>query len=154
MTISGEGTVSAVAETPADYSMVIWAKGNSKVIIDGGTFRNEGDSTDLIYVSENGNVEIHGGEFIPSGPANTSDGNGTSNPYVALNCKDSAYKAGTASIKVMGGRFFCFNPANNLSEGANTNYVAEGYKVVVDGVENTEAYDISMGEVWYEVIPE
>ena len=50
---------------------------------------------------------------------------GTRNEYCALNIKDADRK--TSSIIVKGGTFYNFNPANNFSEGPNTNFVANGY---------------------------
>ncbi|MBR1891832.1 MAG: hypothetical protein IJ811_05005 [Clostridia bacterium] len=46
-----------------------------------------------------------------------------------LNCYDANYKAGTATVTVNGGEFKGFNPANNLAEGENTNFLGEGYTV-------------------------
>ena len=46
----------------------------------------------------------------------------------ALNIKDK--DRDNSSITVYGGKFYGFDPANNLSEGKNTNFVAEGYKSI------------------------
>ena len=126
LTIDGEGEIVA---QEAKYSMAVWANGGT-VRINGGTFRNGGDSCDLIYASNGGRVEIYGGEFIANGPA-SGTAPGTKNPYVALNVKDRDRE--TSSIEVFGGRFFKFNPADNVSEGEHTNFVAEGYKSVQNG---------------------
>lgn len=126
VTIDGDGEIIA---QEAEYSMAVWANGGN-VVINGGTFRNGGDSCDLIYASNGGKVEIYGGEFIANGPA-SGTAPGTKNPYVALNIKDR--DRGTSSITVYGGRFFKFNPADNVSEGEHTNFVAEGYKSVQNG---------------------
>lgn len=149
--IEGNGVIKSVAETSKDYSSAVWANGGY-VEIKGGQFENEGDSTDLIYASNGGNIVIEGGIFKASGPANISDNNGTSNIHSALNVKDANYKDGTSSIIVKGGTFYNFNPANNLSEGKNTNFVAEGYTVVVNGIENLDCYNAEMGDVVYEVV--
>ena len=61
-----------------------------------------------------------------------------------LNCVDAAYKNGTAKISVMGGTFVNFDPSNNAAEGAGTNFVADGYKVVSETQTN--------GDVWYTVV--
>lgn len=126
--LDGDGEIVA---QDADYSMAVWANGGT-VVINSGTFRNGGDSCDLIYASNGGNVEIYGGEFIAHGPA-TGTAPGTKNHYSALNVKDINYKLGESSITVYGGRFYKFNPADNMSEGAHTNFVAEGYESVQDG---------------------
>jgi hypothetical protein len=96
---------------------------NGKVIINDGYFTNEGATAnvdpahfDLIYASGNAKVEINGGEFKCQTPKWT------------LNIKDKDRK--TASIVVKGGKFHGFNPADCLTEGEGTNFVAEGYKVV------------------------
>ncbi len=61
-----------------------------------------------------------------------------------LNCIDSAYKDGTAKIIVKGGTFVNFDPSNNSAEGAGTNFVEDGYKVVSETQSN--------GDIWYTVV--
>ena len=151
LTIEGNGVVKSVAETSKDYSSAVWANGGY-VEIKGGQFENEGDSTDLIYASNAGNIVIEGGIFKAAGPANITDTNGTANIHSALNVKDANYKDGTSSIIVKGGKFYNFNPANNVSEGKNTNFVAEGYIVMVNGVENLDCYTSEIGDIIYEVV--
>lgn len=124
VTIEGKGKIVA---QDAMYSMAIWANGG-KVIIKDGTFRNGGESCDLIYASSGGTVEIYGGEFIA---APKGDEPGTGNEYSALNIKDRDGE--NSSIKVFGGSFYKFNPAVNVSEGEGTSFVPEGYKSVQDG---------------------
>lgn len=124
LTIEGNGEIVA---QDATYSMAIWANGGN-VTIKGGTFRNGGDGTDLIYASAGGNVYIYDGEFIGAG--NTGSEPGTANKFSLLNVKDKDYKSGSSEIVVYGGKFYGFNPANNLSEGPGTNFVAEGYESV------------------------
>ena len=119
--IDGNGIVKA---QNAQYSMAVWADGG-KVLINGGTFINERGS-DLIYASAGAEVIINGGEFYPS--AKSGNATGTASKYTALNIKDK--DRATTSILVYGGRFHNFDPANNLSEGPNTSFVAEGYKSV------------------------
>ena len=123
LTIDGNGEVVAQEAT---YSMAVWANGG-KVIINGGTYRNGGDSCDLIYASNGGKVYIYDGEFIANGPA-SGNAPGTKNSYSALNIKDK--DRDICEIVVYGGRFHNFDPANNYSEGNGTNFVAEGYKSV------------------------
>ena len=120
LTINGKGIIDGVGKN--DWNMAIWATENGKVIVNDGTFTNIGatgespDHFDLIYASGNGQVEINGGEFKCQTPRWT------------LNIKDK--DRATAKIIVKGGKFHNFDPANNLSEGPNTNFVAPGYKVV------------------------
>ena len=44
-----------------------------------------------------------------------------------LNCYDANYKNGTAKIVVSGGKFYDFDPGNNIAEGDGTSFLAEGY---------------------------
>jgi hypothetical protein len=124
LTIEGEGEIMA---QEANYSMAVWANGGT-VRINGGTFRNAGESCDLIYASAGGHVDIYGGEFIAT-PKGVEAGTG--NDYSALNIKNA--DRGNSSITVYGGRFFKFNPADNISEGPGTNFVADGYESIQDG---------------------
>ena len=134
LVINGNGVVESQA---AKYSMAVWANGGT-VTINGGTFVNAGNGSDLIYASNGGKVYIYGGEFKP---CEMQEGTpGTSQKYCALNIKDKDRE--NSEIKVYGGKFYGFNPANNTSEGPNTNFVADGYKSV----------EVETG-VW-EVIPE
>ena len=122
-TLDGTGTVSGTLGSD-NYSMAIWTTGGT-TIINGGTYKNETDNTergtDLIYASATGCIEINGGTFEAAKPEWT------------LNCRDADYKAGTAKIIVKGGSFKNFDPANNNAEGANTNFVAEGYESIKEG---------------------
>lgn len=121
LTIEGDGEVIA---SEAEYSMAVWSNGG-KVTIKGGKFYNNGNNSDLIYASNGGTVEIYGGEFH----ANENKGAaGTKNRFPALNIKDKDRE--TTKIVVYGGKFFGFNPADNVSEGDNTNFVADGYTSV------------------------
>lgn len=134
LVLNGNGVVEAQA---AKYSMAVWAQGGT-VTINGGTYVNAGEGSDLIYASNGGKVYIYGGEFKPCEKQEGVDG--TQDKYCALNIKDR--DRNICEIKVYGGKFYGFNPADNLSEGPNTNFVAEGYKSV----------EVETG-VW-EVIPE
>ena len=126
LTLDGQGTINGLGANA--YSMAVWATENGKVVINDGHFTNIGASSDfdsehfdLIYASGNGQIEINGGEFECETPA------------WILNIKDKDRE--TASIVVKGGKFHGFNPADCISEGEHTNFVAPGYKVVEeDGV--------------------
>lgn len=128
----GKLTLTGVGEVicpDAVYSMAVWANGGD-VEINGGTYKNGGDSCDLVYASKKGHVVINSGEFIAAGPA-SGNAPGTKNPYSALNVKDS--NRSTCSILVKGGKFYMFDPANNLSEGKDTNFVADGFESIKEG---------------------
>lgn len=122
LVIDGEGEVES---QEASYSMAVWADGG-KVTINNGTFVNHGDGCDLIYASNGATVEIYGGEFKAT--ENTKTVPATKNRFSALNIKDKDRK--TTKILVYGGKFYGFDPSNNVSEGEGTNFVAEGYKSV------------------------
>ena len=102
-------------------AMAVCADGSSKVIINGGDFRQVGVPADdpvcdLIYALGNATIEINGGTFKAVTPANT------------LNCKDGS----NAKITVKGGSFYKYDPSNPTM-GANEVVVAAGYHVVQDG---------------------
>ena len=102
--------------------MAVSADGNSKVIINGGDFRQVGvpadDPCDLIYALGNATVTINGGTFKATTPANT------------LNVKDDA--RGKAKIIVNGGRFYKYDPSNPAM-GPNEVFLGAGCKVTQDG---------------------
>ena len=102
-------------------AMAVSADGDSKVIINGGDFRQVSVPADdpvcnLIYALGNAQIEINGGTFKAVTPANT------------LNCKDGS----NAKITVKGGSFYMYDPSNPTL-GDNEVVVAAGYHVVQDG---------------------
>ena len=140
LTLNGEGTVNGVGGNA--YNIAIWADGG-KVIINGGTYTNEGAQDDgpdgahfdLIYVKNGGAVEINGGTFKCQTPEWT------------LNSHDT--KKGT--IVVNGGLFYQFNPSDCATEGAGTNWCAEGLKGA-ESAENAGYYEIV--DAWTAPMPE
>ena len=99
----------------------VWASGNSKVVINGGDFRQvsvpaDDPICDLIYADGNATIEINGGTFKAVTPERT------------LNCKDGT----AAQITVKGGSFYKYDPSNPTL-GDNEVVVADGYHVVADG---------------------
>lgn len=125
LTINGNGEV---VTSDAEYSMAIWVNGGNAVI-NGGKFVNAGDGCDLIYLSNKGNLVINNGYFVPT--EDIEENSGTADLYTAINIKDSSRDNCSAVVK--GGKFFMFNPANNKSEGNDTNFVSDGYEVFKDG---------------------
>ena len=102
-------------------AMAVQADGNSKVIINGGDFRQvsvpaDDPVCDLIYALGNAQIEINGGTFKAVSPERT------------LNCKDGS----NAKITVKGGSFYKYDPSNPTL-GANEVVVAAGYHVVHNG---------------------
>ncbi len=125
VTIDGAGVAVADEAPNADnggqhYAIAVWAKGGN-FVINGGTFTQSIETADedfdLIY-AQNGTITINGGTFKAVTPAWT------------LNCNDSAYKNGTANIIVTGGEFYEFDPADCISEGTGTSFLADGYITV------------------------
>lgn len=122
------GNIVAIENTGSagKYAMAIWAcKAECEVTLENLNVSQKITHTDdpqmdMIYAS-GGTIIINSGNFESGTPAWT------------LNCKDAAYKAGTANIIVKGGTFTGFDPANNKAEGENTNFVAAGYKSVDNG---------------------
>lgn len=110
-------------------AIAVWADGSSKVIINGGDFRQVGapadGNCDLIYASDNAQIEITGGTFKAAQPNRT------------LNCKDDSPNA---RITVKGGSFYKYDPSNPTL-GDTEVVVADGFKVVQNGD-------------WYDVVPE
>ena len=110
-------------------AMAVQADGNSKVIINGGDFRQVGVPADdpvcdLIYALGNAQIEINGGTFQAVDPTRT------------LNCLDGS----NAVITVKGGSFYKYNPAEHtLGDGEVV--VPSGYHVVADGD-------------WFNVVPD
>ena len=102
-------------------AMAVSADGNSKVIINGGDFRQvsvpaDDPVCDLIYALGNATIEINGGTFKATDPTRT------------LNCKDGS----NAKITVKGGSFYKYDPSNPTL-GDNEVFVAAGYHVEQDG---------------------
>ena len=102
-------------------AMAVCADGDSKVIINGGDFRQvsvpaDDPVCDLIYALGNATIEINGGTFKAVTPANT------------LNCKDGS----KAKITVKGGSFYKYDPSHPTL-GDNEVVVAAGYHVEQDG---------------------
>lgn len=107
----------------------------ANLTITGGSYYGGGTAVQV----QKGTLTITGGHFAVEA---------FGEPYgynFLLNCVDSAYKNGSAKIIVKGGTFVNFDPSNNTAEGAGTNFVADGYKVVSASQTN--------GEVWYTVVP-
>ena len=90
---------------------------------------------------QKGTLIINGGTFACEPYSNPTYGYN-----FLINCLDSAYKNGTAKVVIQGGTFINFDPSNNSAEGAGTNFVADGYKVVPQTQTN--------GDVWYTVVAE
>ena len=165
--ISGNGTLEAAPNRPNHPSAVIEVRNGGSVDISGnlafdakggsqannaikiikgtanihsGYFHTVGGATkestsECIYLesgwaaSSKANLNIYGGVF-------ECDGDAT---YL-INCKDE-YRS-KCTIKIMGGIFVGFNPADNTAEGAHTNFVAPGYKSVETTYNGKQAWKV------------
>lgn len=122
LTINGEGEV--YCEGGTGNNSAIMVDDNGELIINGGTYNvatdKYGKCNSTIYaISATCKIEINGGVFM-----NEEGSNGHA---FVLNQLDEI--TGNC-FSVKGGTFIGFNPADNSSDGAHTNYVAEGYKSV------------------------
>ena len=148
-----------------DWSMISVRGWMGNLTITGGTFAAKENDCFVIDVRDGGYLTIEDGKFIGNedaiyverGTATIEGGffdiqqKHTGSTLEAqyktlLNCQDANYNAGRAKIIVKGGTFVNFDPSNNLAEGANTNFVAPGYKVISETQSN--------GDIWYTVVAE
>ena len=135
LTINGDGDVKAATDD-ASSANALWVKyGN--VVINGGNYYVGADNAlrnDCIYLgaaslkAEAANhvstITINGGTFETK--VYEAD------QYWVLNVQDDFYRAGS-DIVVYGGSYKNFNPADNKSEGAGTNFLAPGKTVEQNG---------------------
>ncbi len=129
LTINGDGEVKALEETSDvdGYRMAIWAYDDAVVDINGGHFYNKQlnpGTSNLIYVMNRAVVNVAGGKFETA----MLDAQGTS---LLLNMQDAS--RATAKINITGGQFVNFDPADCISEGPHTNFLADGYVSVKNG---------------------
>lgn len=93
----------------------------------------EGKPNPVIFLNpdwkKTANCNIYGGVFESAGK-----------PEYIVNIEDSG--RARAIIKIYGGTFVGFNPADNIAEGAHTNFVAEGYKAVETTYEGKQAWKV------------
>ncbi len=134
LTINGEGEVYCEGG-PGDNSAIM-VDGNGELIINGGTYNvatdKSGRCNSTIYaISATCKIEINGGVFM-----NEKGSNGHA---FVLNQHDEITKN---CFSVKGGTFVGFNPADNNSDGAHTNYVAEGYRAVEITYEGKQAWKV------------
>ena len=124
--------------------MMTSASATANITINSGnfTFTDNWTSSDIVdkqvcvYIAGAGTATINGGTFgMP----------GVHSEYL-LNVKDDkrAGRQPNEIITVKGGTFINFDPSNNTAEGPNTNFVADGYKVVSSTVGS---------DVYYTVVP-
>lgn len=137
LTIKGTGKVTA----PKDDCYAVDVQDGSTVIIEDGEFTG---NVHAVYVLE-GTAKIKGGSFKVEQTFPTS---GKEYEFT-LNCYDANYKANPkkANIIVTGGKFYKFNPADCQAEGANTNFLAEGYATKKLSGPYAEWYEVAKPDV-------
>ena len=148
-------------KNPNSWSLISARKNANLTITGNGTFKAKENDCYAVDVQDGAVVTIENGTFIGNihavyvqkGTAYIKGGffsvqqkypNASLADEFVLNCYDANRADGTAKIIVTGGTFVNFNPANCKAEGANTNFVADGYSVVTEVKEN--------GEKWYTVV--
>ena len=109
-------------------------RNGATLTINGGYYYGGGTAVQV----QKGTLIINGGTFACEPYSNPTYGYN-----FLINCLDSAYKNGTAKVIINGGTFINFDPSNCTAEGAGTNFVADGYKVV------SEAHGT---DTWYTVV--
>ena len=109
-------------------------RNGATLTINGGYYYGGGTAVQV----QKGTLIINGGTFACEPYSNPTYGYN-----FLINCLDSAYKNGTAKVIINGGTFVNFDPSNCTAEGAHTNFVADGYKVV------SEAHGT---DTWYTVV--
>lgn len=112
LTIVGEGHVKAGMEGESVAYSAVFARDKAEVIIAGGTFESK-------HAIDQGDGLQHW----------------------VLDTQTPETDAAKSTITVQGGTFINFNPANNVSDGATTNYLATGYEVQVNGTAVTTMHD-------------
>lgn len=125
MTFEGNGKVTVDSGMT---DIAIWADSGSEVVINSGDFYGVGCPTgsDLIY-AKSGKVIVNGGSFKLD---NMNEEDFSQPQYSLLNAYGANVDNARDFIEVKGGKFYGFNPADNVSEGVSTNFVAEGYESV------------------------
>ena len=135
---SNKGGINCLDKTDASASYIggpyvahIQGEGIT-VTVNGGKYYGGG----TIFNVEKGTLIVNDGFFQVAPDIDTKDCR-----YV-LNCIDANYISGTAKIIIKGGTYVNFDPSNNAAEGAGTNFVADGYKVVSEAHGSDTCYKV------------
>ena len=115
------------------YNIAVWAQDNSIVTINGGTFKNTNEVSDLIYAVGKATIYINGGYFESASAAKDD----------TLNIMGESTDA---RIIISGGTFVNDDPSIESGDDENKIIIADGYKVISETQTN--------GDVWYMVVPE
>ncbi len=147
ITLDMNGMTISVSAKAAEKSIVgvpvlLSVENNANVVLKNGTVNAEAGNNGCYAIGLNGgNLTIESGHYYGAPTAvQVTTGNLTimggtfemaptcesSAPAMVkylINCADANYANGTATVAVTGGSFKGFNPADNASEGANTNFL-------------------------------
>ena len=170
LSIEGEGSIKACTNPSRQTPAINVVNGGVVNVYDGVTV-DGGSGSDGNYAIKlvSGTANIYGGYFCSGVNADGSSSEviylysmrtwqscaktvlniyggvfeqkGGSSAYL-INCFDKPYKAGYCSVKIMGGTFVGFNPADNTAEGEHTNFVAPGYKSVETKYNGKDAWTV------------
>ena len=168
LNLFGNGKILGPCNVTDSDEGAIWVQGGSTLNISGNLSIEGGTDGHLnaCVIIFNGTTNIQNGYFHSS-----IDKNGDSNPCIILapiksptvtgysklniyggvfeadgdakfviNCQDE--DKDRCTVKVMGGTFVGFNPADNTADGAHTNYVAPGYKSVETTYNGKQAWKV------------
>ena len=112
------------------YNIAVWAHNGAHVIINDGEFVTgadvNGEANHVVYAAGNSIIEIKGGLFRSTIAA-----------PMMINCQD-----GKGTIIITGGTFVDFNPVDCVSEGEHTSFLADGYDVVKETINNVDYYTV------------
>lgn len=134
LTIKGKGSVTTEDKT-AGYAIIVDGA-NAVANIYDGTYTiglddvavyGTGACNSAVYTKNGGKANIYGGTYQVATEQTAPDA--VSKTRYLINEEDHNRK----TITIYGGTFVEFNPANNVAEGANTNFVADGYKSTQSG---------------------
>ena len=154
-----ENTVDLWDKNPNGWSLVSAQNGSSLTIDGNGTFKAKENDCYAVDVQDGSTVVIKNGTFVgnihavyvETGTAIIEGGtysvqqkypDASKADEFVLNCYDANRANGTAKIIVKGGTFINFNPADCQAEGAGTNFVSDGYKVVKEVKGNDTYYTV------------
>ena len=133
LTIFGNGTFNCEAQNEQVYGININGKDASVEILNGNFY----GALTAVQVQK-GSLVIRDGYFDL---APTCKSVVPQYSKYVVNIIDAAFKNGTASISIYGGSFIKFDPSAN-PEGENTTYVANGYKVTKNTVNQEDIYTV------------
>lgn len=171
LNIKGNGKLVADMPNSAKQSSVVRVGGGTVNIYDGVTLEGgSGNGGNYAVRIVKGTVNIHGGYFHSSNNSTTKEGTSeviylesgwaASNKCALniyggvfetdgdasylINCKDN-YRS-KCTVKIMGGIFVGFNPADNTAEGASTNFLADGYVSKEITYNGKQAWEVTKAE--------